>query len=178
MNSKLLAAICVPIVITITTISVIMLEDPKNMSSLDDTNTLQQLSLEPYHGGNSFNGGNMAFYEEWCVQNKGMWDTAEDRCGFKTAKDHNLARTALDKLEHPDVDGDTAQEICRFLDMSCPDHATFPGYYDATEGKTFVNYSYKGVEYKFDVTEQKIKYKTGDSDKWFDINSETVNING
>ena len=76
----------------------------------------------------------------------------------------------LDDLEKPAISGKPAQEICRVLALECPQRASFDGHYQIDTGKTLVNYDYKGIMYRFDVSdEDQITFTVDDSHEQFNL---------
>ena len=171
MNSKFILGSGLVFVGIITAFMVLSNENDDSLSAEEINELEKQQSAFPARA--TFTGGDMMFLENWCSDNKGLWqemglDMGE--CLFETRTQYHLASAILDELQLPTITGKPAQEICRFLNLQCPQRASFDGYFDIDSGKTFVNYEYKGVFYNFDVSdEEKITFRVDNSKESFNL---------
>ncbi|MCV0367561.1 MAG: hypothetical protein K5798_09920 [Nitrosopumilus sp.] len=177
MNSKIFVGVSLAIIALVGTITIILLENNGDSLTAEEINELEK-QQSAYPGKSTFVGGNMQFLEEWCADNKGFWkEVSADRgeCGFETRTQYHLASAVLDDLQQPEITGKPAQEICRFLALKCFSNSSFDGYYEINTGKTFVTYDYKGVEYRFDISdEDNITFTMNNSQESFSLHESTT----
>ncbi|MCH9657594.1 hypothetical protein K0U27_02680 [archaeon] len=149
-----------------------LFDDTNETLSAEEINELEK-QQSAYPARHSFAGGDMMFLEEWCEINDGLWKsmgTDRGECMFETKTQYHLASMILDDLKKPEITGKSAQEICRFLALECPQRASFDGHYQVDTDRTLVNYEYKGTMYRFDVSdEHPITFTINDSQEQFDL---------
>ena len=157
MNSKILIGISLALIIVVGSIAIFTFDVNDDSLTTAEIDRLEK-EQNQFPVRASFTGGNMGFLEEWCANNEGFWTGAETvkrgECAFETRTQYHLASAVLDELQQPEITGETAQELCRFLALECFSNSSFDGYYQLSTGKTFVNYDYKGTLYKFDVSDE------------------------
>lgn len=95
---------------------------------------------------------------------------------FETQTRYNLASAILNDLQQPEIGGKSAQENCRFLALKCFfSNSLFDGYYQLDSGKTFVNHDYKGILYRFDVSDEgNITFMMNDSQESLNLSENTT----
>lgn len=157
MNSKIPISASLVFIAIIGTIALVLSLEENNPSlTAEEINELEK-QQSAYLARSTFSGEDTVFLEDWCIDNKGFWRSMgldRGECMFETRTQYNLAFSILTELVQPTITGKPAHEICRFLALKCPQHASFDGYYQSSSGLTFVTYEHKGTEYKFDVSDE------------------------
>ena len=176
MTSKILIIASLGLIAMVGTIAIISLDD--NADTLTSKINELEKQQSAFPARHTFTGGDMQLLQDWCNENKGFWrDMGFDRgeCMFETRTQYHLASAMLDDLQKPKITGKPAQEICRFLALKCFSNSSFDGYYQLDTGKTFVNYDYKGILYRFDVSdEDNITFTMNDFHESFNLSETTT----
>ena len=113
-----------------------------------------------------FPSDNTGFYEKWCVSHDGVWFEPVE-CRFEYKIDYNVAMRDLENINHVEITGRYADQICEKMDILCPEGIVLDGYSDTQTG----NVKYAGhnddVLYYFQIIGDNLFYKKGDTDdKW------------
>ncbi len=177
MNSKILIGSSLAFIAIVGTITIILLEVNDDSLTIEYINELEK-QQSAYPVKNIFTSDNISFLENWCTDNKGFWEESgsnREECMFETRTQYHLASAILDDLQRPEIIGKSTQEICRFLALKCFSNSSFDGHYQLDSGKTFVDYDYKGIPYRFNVSdENNITFTMNDSQESFNLSENTT----
>lgn len=118
---------------------------------------------EPYATGFEHNfgsgGGNQTFYENWCTDNKGYWESVGHNCHFQTEEDLIRADAIFDESSKSKITGQTAKNVCAILEIPCPENATFDAWFNTNGWYSKFDYTKGGKIYDFIIRGDTIEYK-------------------